>query len=58
MGRSARLSWIGQQEVGRFPGPRRGATQAFDAEGTLVDERIRRLLAEFMAGFAAFVSVK
>ncbi len=33
-----------------------GAGQAFDAEGRLVDEKVGRLLAEFMAGFAAFVS--
>jgi NAD(P)H-dependent FMN reductase len=32
-----------------------GAGQAFDAEGRLVDERIRKLLGEFIAGFAAFV---
>lgn len=29
-----------------------GAAQVFDAEGRLVDEKIRRLLSEFMAGFA------
>jgi NAD(P)H-dependent FMN reductase len=32
-----------------------GAGQAFDPEGQLVDERIRKLLGEFVAGFAAFV---
>jgi NAD(P)H-dependent FMN reductase len=32
-----------------------GAGQAFDAEGRLVDEKIRKLLGEFIAGFAAFV---
>ena len=32
-----------------------GAAQAFDAEGSLVDERIRKLLSELMAGFASFV---
>ena len=32
-----------------------GATQVFDASGNLVDERIRKSLAEFMAGFAKFV---
>jgi NAD(P)H-dependent FMN reductase len=31
-----------------------GAAQAFDAEGRLVDERVRGLLAEFVAGFASF----
>jgi NAD(P)H-dependent FMN reductase len=31
------------------------AGQAFDADGNLVDEKIRKLLAEFLAGFAAFV---
>lgn len=35
-----------------------GAAQAFDAEGRLVDESVRKLLSEFMAGFAAFVNVK
>jgi len=33
-----------------------GASQAFGPDGKLADERIRKLLAEFMAGFAAFVS--
>jgi NAD(P)H-dependent FMN reductase len=33
-----------------------GASQAFGPEGTLADERIRKVLTEFMAGFAAFVS--
>jgi NAD(P)H-dependent FMN reductase len=32
-----------------------GAAQAFDAEGRLVDEKVRQLLTELMAGFAAFV---
>lgn len=32
-----------------------GAAQVFDAEGRLVDERIKKLLSEVMAGFAAFV---
>ena len=32
-----------------------GAAQAFDAEGSLVDERIRKLLSELMVGFASFV---
>jgi NAD(P)H-dependent FMN reductase len=32
-----------------------GAAQAFDAEGRLVDEKVRQLLAAFMAGFVAFV---
>ncbi len=31
------------------------AAQVFDAEGTLVDEKIRKLLSEFMAGFSSFV---
>ncbi len=35
-----------------------GAAQVFDAEGRLVDEKIRKLLSEFMAGFAAFENVK
>jgi chromate reductase len=33
-----------------------GATQVFDAEGRLVDEKIKKVLTEFMAGFAAFVA--
>jgi NAD(P)H-dependent FMN reductase len=33
-----------------------GAEKVFDAEGALVDDRVRRLLAEFMAGFATFVA--
>jgi chromate reductase len=32
-----------------------GASTVFDAEGRLVDEKIAKLLAGFMAGFAAFV---
>ncbi len=32
-----------------------GAAQAFDADGRLVDEKVRQLLSELMAGFAAFV---
>ncbi|MEW6324613.1 MAG: NADPH-dependent FMN reductase [Nitrospirota bacterium] len=35
-----------------------GAAQVFDAEGRLVDEKVKKLLSEFMAGFAAFVSGK
>ena len=35
-----------------------GAGQAFDAEGHLVDETVRKLLGEFMTGFTAFVSSK
>lgn len=35
-----------------------GAGQTFDADGRLVDETIRKLLGEFMAGFAAFVGAK
>lgn len=30
------------------------AAQVFDAEGRLVDEKVRKLLSEFVAGFAAF----
>lgn len=32
-----------------------GAGQVFDATGALTDEKIRKLLTEFMAGFAGFV---
>ena len=32
-----------------------GAGRAFDAEGRLVDETVKKLLSAFMAGFAAFV---
>jgi NAD(P)H-dependent FMN reductase len=32
-----------------------GAGQVFDAEGRLVDEKIRKHVSEFMAGFAGFV---
>jgi chromate reductase len=32
-----------------------GAAQVFDAEGRLVDEKIKKLLTEFMAGFSTFV---
>jgi hypothetical protein len=35
-----------------------GAGQTFDPEGRLVDERIRKLLGEFMAGFATFAGAK
>jgi len=31
------------------------AAQVFDTGGNLIDERIRKLLTDFMAGFAAFV---
>jgi NAD(P)H-dependent FMN reductase len=31
-----------------------GAAQVFDAQGSLVDEKVRKLLTEFVAGFAAF----
>jgi hypothetical protein len=31
------------------------APTVFDAQGQLTDERTRQMLAEFMAGFAAFV---
>ncbi len=33
-----------------------GAGKVFDANGGLVDETVRKLLAEYMTGFAAFVS--
>lgn len=32
-----------------------GASQVFDAEGRLVDEKIKKLLSEFMAGFSTFI---
>lgn len=32
-----------------------GAAQAFDAEGKLVDEKLRKLLADYLAGYAKFV---
>jgi NAD(P)H-dependent FMN reductase len=35
-----------------------GAAQVFDAQGRLVDEKIKKLLSEFMAGFVAFLNVK
>jgi chromate reductase, NAD(P)H dehydrogenase (quinone) len=41
-------AWFGKQlYVAR-------AAQAFDADGRLVDEKVRQLLSELMAGFAAF----
>jgi NAD(P)H-dependent FMN reductase len=33
-----------------------GAGRVFDAEGQLVDEKIRKLLSEFVAGFVAYVN--
>ncbi len=43
-------AWAGEQlYVAR-------AGQVFDAAGKLVDEKIRKLLSEFMAGFVAFVN--
>ncbi len=33
-----------------------GAAKAFDGEGNLVDDTLRRLLAEFVAGFAGFAA--
>lgn len=33
-----------------------GAGQAFDEDGRLVDEKVRRLLSEFMAAFVEFVA--
>jgi chromate reductase len=35
-----------------------GAGRVFDADGRIVDETVKKLLSEFMAGFAAFVKVK
>ncbi len=35
-----------------------GAAQVFDAEGRLVDEKVKKLLSEFMTGFATFVNIK
>ncbi len=35
-----------------------GAANVFDADGRLVDEKVRALLAEFVAGFATFVAAK
>jgi NAD(P)H-dependent FMN reductase len=34
------------------------AAKIFDAEGALIDDKIRSLLAEFMAGFASFVTAR
>lgn len=34
------------------------AGQVFDAEGKLVDEKVRKRMSEFMAGFVAFVDAK
>jgi NAD(P)H-dependent FMN reductase len=43
-------AWAGEQlYVAR-------ARQVFDPSGTLIDEKIRSLLSEFMAGFVAFVN--
>ena len=43
-------AWFGKQlHVG-------GAGQVFDTEGKLVDEKVKKLLSEFMAGFSSFVS--
>jgi chromate reductase len=33
-----------------------GAGQVFDTEGNLVDEKIKKLLSEFLTGFATFVT--
>jgi NAD(P)H-dependent FMN reductase len=33
-----------------------GAGQVFDAEGGLVDEKVRKLLSEFMAAFTRFIA--
>jgi NAD(P)H-dependent FMN reductase len=35
-----------------------GAAQVFDSEGRLIDEKIRKLLSEFVAGFSRFVGTK
>lgn len=35
-----------------------GAARVFDTDGKLVDDKIRTLLSEFMAGFARFVAVR
>lgn len=35
-----------------------GAGQAFDAEGNLVDEKIKKILSELMAGFVDFAKAK
>jgi NAD(P)H-dependent FMN reductase len=35
-----------------------GAGQVFDAEGRLVDEKVKQLLSKFMEGFAGFVNGK
>lgn len=35
-----------------------GSAQVFDAEGKLVDEKIKKVLSELMTRFAAFVNVK
>jgi NAD(P)H-dependent FMN reductase len=43
-------TWSGQQFY------LAGAATVFDAGGTLTDERIRKLLSEFMTGFARFVA--
>jgi chromate reductase len=34
------------------------AAKVFDAEGALIDDKVRSLLSEFMAGFAGFVSAR
>lgn len=34
------------------------ATQVFDADGKLVDEKVKKLLSEFMAGFVTFAGMK
>jgi len=35
-----------------------GAGQVFDAEGKIVDEKVAKLLTDYMAGFAAFVAAQ
>ena len=34
------------------------AAKVFDAEGALIDDKVRSLLSEFMAGFASFISAR
>jgi NAD(P)H-dependent FMN reductase len=35
-----------------------GAGQVFDADGRMIDEKVKKLLSKFMAGFVAFVMSK
>lgn len=45
-------AWFGRQLYVAW------AAQAFDAEGRLVDEKIRKLVTDFMAGFAEFLHTR